>query len=41
MSYWHAGETLGGRMRLVRLLFGAVVLLVPVMLYAQAPPDSV
>ena len=28
-------------MRLVRLLFGAVVLLVPVMLYAQAPPDSV
>lgn len=28
-------------MRLVRLLFSAVVLLVPVMLYAQTPPDSV
>ena len=36
-----AGETLGGRMRPVRLLFSAVVLLVPVMLYAQTPPDSV
>ena len=28
-------------MRLVRLLFGAVVLLVPVILYAQTPRDSV